>query len=225
MKQSVLRTQALSRRYQLGSETIHALSDVSLDVQGGEFVAIMGPSGSGKSTLLHLLGLVDLPDEGDIYLDGAATRHLNDDELTKLRREKLGFIFQSFELIPTLSAQENILLPADIAGRKAEALPRLKVLARQLGISDRLRHRPNELSGGQRQRVAIARALINDPVLILADEPTGNLDTQTGTDVLELLQMGVKKEGWTVVMVTHDQNAATFADRIIYLQDGRLVTG
>ena len=224
MKQTVLHTQALSRHYQLGSETIHALRGVSLEVQQGEFVAVMGPSGSGKSTLLHLLGLVDLPDEGEIYLDGAATSHLSDDELTRLRREKLGFIFQSFELIPTLSAQENILLPADIAGRKAEALPRLKELTQQLGIADRLGHRPNELSGGQRQRVAIARALINDPVLILADEPTGNLDTQTGTEVLELLQTGVKSEGWTVVMVTHDRNAAAFADRIIYLQDGRLLT-
>jgi len=223
MSTAVLRTENLSRRYQLGSETIHALRNVSLSVQAGEFVAIMGPSGSGKSTLLHLLGLVDVPDEGEVFLDGAGTDHLSDNTLTKLRREKLGFIFQSFELIPTLSAQENILLPAEIAGRKGEAQSRLKELAAQLGISDRLSHRPNELSGGQRQRVAIARALINDPVVVLADEPTGNLDTQTGTDVLELLRSGVKGAGWTVVMVTHDSHAATFADRIIRLQDGQLI--
>lgn len=222
MSKPVLRTENLSRRYSLGVETVHALRDVSLKVGQGEFVAIMGPSGSGKSTLLHLLGLVDSPDEGEIFLDGAATSHLSDNDLTKLRREKLGFIFQSFELIPTLNARENILLPAEIAGRKGEGSGRLKELAGQLGIADRLKHRPNELSGGQRQRVAIARALINNPVVILADEPTGNLDTQTGTDVLELLRSGVKNAGWTVVMVTHDSSAAAFADRIIRLQDGCL---
>lgn len=224
MSNTVLHTEGLSRHYMLGNETIHALREVSLNVKQGEFVAIMGPSGSGKSTLLHLLGLVDAPDAGEVFLDGAATSHLRDDELTKLRREKLGFIFQSFELIPTLSAKENILLPAEIAGHKQQALARLNDLAQQLGIADRLSHRPNELSGGQRQRVAIARALINEPVVILADEPTGNLDTNTGKDVLTLLQKGVSNAGWTVVMVTHDSNAATFADRIIRLEDGQLIT-
>jgi putative ABC transport system ATP-binding protein len=212
----------LSKIYKLGDETIYALNSLSLAVKKGEFVAVMGPSGSGKSTLMHLLGLLDSPDEGRIVLEGQDTSSLTDDELTALRRDKLGFIFQSFELIPTLSAKENILLPAEIAGRRAEAEVRCKTLATLLGIEARLKHKPNELSGGQRQRVAIARALINDPAVILADEPTGNLDSKTGEEVLELLRNGVMQEGWTVIMVTHDDYAATYADRIIHLKDGQI---
>lgn len=212
----------LVKVYQLGSEKIFALNQVSLTVAKGEFVAVMGPSGSGKSTLMHLLGLLDSPDKGKITLEGQDTLSLNDDELTGLRRDKLGFIFQTFELIPTLSAKENILLPAEVAGKRSEAEQRLQKLAKLLGIETRLEHKPSELSGGQRQRVAIARALINDPAVILADEPTGNLDSKTGEEVLSLLQEGVREENWTVIMVTHDEHAATYADRVIRLLDGKI---
>ena len=222
MTDTVLKADNVSRHYALGEQTVHALRGVTLEITRAEFVAVMGPSGSGKSTLLHLLGLVDQPSEGDVVVDGQSTKGLNDDALTALRRDKLGFVFQSFELIPTLSAAENILLPAEIAGRGKQAKPRLETLAAQLGITDRLGHRPNQLSGGQRQRVALARALINDPLVILADEPTGNLDTDTGNDVLELLQQGVETAGWTVVMVTHDPHAADFAERVVRLRDGHV---
>ncbi|MCA9839039.1 MAG: ABC transporter ATP-binding protein [Trueperaceae bacterium] len=222
MSESLVRASQLVKRYHLGSEIIHALNGVSLEIRQGEFVAVMGPSGSGKSTLLHLLGLLDVPDEGSISLEGKSTASLSDDALTHMRRDKLGFIFQTFELIPTLTAKENMMLPAEVAGKRAEAEKRCQELAALLNISDRLNHKPNELSGGQRQRVAIGRALINDPVLILADEPTGNLDSKTGEEVLELLRQGVLEQGWTVVMVTHDVNAATYADRIIQLKDGQI---
>ena len=222
MSDTVLKADNVSRHYSLGEETVHALRGVTLEVKRAEFVAVMGPSGSGKSTLLHLLGLVDQPDEGDIVIEGQSTKGLNDNALTALRRDKLGFVFQTFELIPTLSAAENILLPAEIAGRGRQAKSRLETLASQLGIADRLQHRPNQLSGGQRQRVALARALINDPLVILADEPTGNLDTDTGNDVLTLLKEGVKNAGWTVVTVTHDPHAAEFAERVVRLRDGRV---
>ncbi len=212
----------ISKTYTLGGEAIHALRDVSLAVRSGEFVSIMGPSGSGKSTLLHLLGLLDEADTGEIMIAQRVTRDLDDDALTELRRDALGFVFQSFELIPNLTARENILLPAEIARRRHEVETRLTRLAGELGILDRLEHRPSQLSGGQRQRVALARALINDPVVILADEPTGNLDTQTGAEVLQLLRDGVDVHGWTVVMVTHDPKAALYADRIVFLRDGAL---
>ncbi len=215
-----LRAQGLCKRYRMGDQTIEALRDVDLTVRHGEFVAFMGPSGSGKSTLLHLLGLLDLPDGGTVEIAGEGTADLDDDALTALRRTKLGFLFQSFELIPNLSARENVLLPAEISGQGAAASERLAHLADQLAIGDRLGHRPRQLSGGQRQRVALARALINDPVVVLADEPTGNLDTRTGAEVLELLRRGVDDAGWTVVMVTHDPNAALHADRIVFLRDG-----
>lgn len=221
-KTPVLEAKSLTKIYELGSEKIYALNKVDLKIHKGEFVAVMGPSGSGKSTLMHLLGLLDVPDQGEVLLEGQSTKALDDDALTALRRDKLGFIFQSFELIPTLSAFENIILPAEVAGRLGEAEARAKELAANLAIADRLQHRPNQLSGGQRQRVAIARALINDPAVILADEPTGNLDSKTSEEVLELLRSGVVSEGWTVVMVTHDAKAATYADHIIRLQDGQI---
>ncbi len=217
-----IRAAGLSKSYRLGELDIRALDEVDLDVRSGEFLAVMGPSGSGKSTLLHLLGLLDVPDAGTVEIQGEATGDLDDDELTRLRRTRLGFVFQSFELIPNLDARENILLPAEIAGRRAEAERKLAALAGELGITDRLRHRPRQLSGGQRQRVALARALINEPVVVLADEPTGNLDSHTGAEVLELLRRGVDDLGWTVVMVTHDPNAALHADRIVFLRDGRV---
>ncbi len=213
----------LVKTFMLGSEVIHALAGVSLEVPTGTFVSVMGASGSGKSTLLHLLGLLELPDRGSVSIGGRDTTGLDDDELTRIRREKLGFVFQGFELIPSLTASENILLPAEIAGRIKVARDRMAELADRLQIADRLNHRPGQLSGGQRQRVALARALINDPVLVLADEPTGNLDSRTGDEVLELLRQGVDEQGWTVVMVTHDPHAARFGDRIIRLHDGRIV--
>ena len=219
---SALSAVDLTKTYELGGETIYALRDVSLEVKRGEYVAVMGPSGSGKSTLMHLLGLLDLPDQGEVLIEGKSTKQLNDDDLTYLRRDKLGFVFQTFELIPTLTAKENILLPAEVAGKRNEAEKRCEKIAAQLGIAERLHHRPNQLSGGQRQRVAIARSLINDPVVILADEPTGNLDSQTSTEVLELLKRGVKENNWTVIMVTHDPKAAMYADRIVFLEDGKL---
>ncbi|MEJ2666845.1 MAG: ABC transporter ATP-binding protein [Deinococcales bacterium] len=218
----VLRATGLSKSYRLGELTIEALRDVDLVVRVGEFVAVMGPSGSGKSTLLHLLGLLDTPDAGEVVVAGKATALLDDDGLTALRRTKLGFLFQSFELIPNLTARENVLLPAEIAGRGSAAAERLAGLANELGITDRLGHRPRQLSGGERQRVALARALINEPVVVLADEPTGNLDTHTGNEVLRLIRRGVERSGWTVVMVTHDPNAAMHADRIVFLRDGRI---
>ncbi|MEM6430008.1 MAG: ABC transporter ATP-binding protein [Deinococcota bacterium] len=219
----VVRADNLSKTYSLGDEHVHALRDLSLEIKQGEFIAVMGPSGSGKSTLLHVLGLLETPDNGEVIIQDQHTSNLNDDALTALRRDKLGFVFQNFELIPNLNAKENILLPAEVAGKRKEAEQRLTKLAVELGISDRLHHRPKQLSGGQQQRVAIARALINEPALILADEPTGNLDSDTGRDVLRLLQDGVRRHGWTVVMVTHDPNAARFAGRFMMLQDGQIV--
>jgi len=212
----------LHKTYRLGEQTIRALDGVSLSVRAGEFVAVMGPSGSGKSTLLYLIGLLDQPDSGTVAIAGQVTRDLGDDELTAIRRTRLGFLFQSFELIPNLTAAENILLPAEIAGRRDQALVRLDELAARLDIVERLSHRPRQLSGGQRQRVALARSLINDPAVVLADEPTGNLDSKTGAEVLKLLRDGVDDSGWTVVMVTHDPRAAQVADRIVFLRDGHI---
>ncbi|UCH27417.1 MAG: ABC transporter ATP-binding protein [Trueperaceae bacterium] len=217
-----LRATGLSKSYPFGEVTVQALANVDLEVQRGEFLAVMGPSGSGKSTLLHLLGLLDAPDHGEVVLDGQQTHQLDDDTLTILRREKLGFVFQSFELIPNLSAAENILLPAEINKQRSEGEKRLGNLARRLGIHERLGHRPRQLSGGERQRVALARALINRPAVILADEPTGNLDSRSGALVLEILQRGVREEQWTVIMVTHDPHAALCADRIVFLRDGTI---
>ncbi|GGJ32197.1 ABC transporter ATP-binding protein [Deinococcus roseus] len=219
----VLQAHNLSKTFVLGTEKVHALRQVSLDIQQGSFVAVMGPSGSGKSTLLNLLGLLDLPDQGEVTLAATPTRGLKDDALTLLRREKIGFIFQTFELIPTLSAEENILLTSELAGQLKQAKSRLPALADRLGLTGRLKNRPSELSGGQRQRVAIARALINHPSVILADEPTGNLDSKNGREVLEIFQQGVREEGWTVVMVTHDPAAALCAEKIIFLRDGEVV--
>jgi putative ABC transport system ATP-binding protein len=212
----------LHKRYALGSETVHALRGVDLTVRRGEFVAVMGASGSGKSTLLHLLGLLEVPDAGRVEIGGTDTSDLDDDALTALRRTSLGFLFQTFELIPNLTARENVLLPADMTGNGVLGRERLAQLAAVLGIDDRLDHRPDQLSGGQRQRVALARALINDPVVVLADEPTGNLDRRTGREVLGLLSRGVRELGWTVVMVTHDPGAALEAERIVFLRDGSL---
>lgn len=220
---TALAASGLHKRFRLGSEVVHALRGVDLTVRRGEFLAVMGASGSGKSTLLHLLGLLESPDEGRIVVGGVDTAGLDDDALTDLRRRSLGFVFQSFELVPNLTAAENALLPAEMVGDGAAGRERLARLAAVLGIEDRLGHRPDQLSGGQRQRVALARALINDPVVVLADEPTGNLDSRTGREVLGLLSRGVAELGWTVVMVTHDARAAMEAERIVFLRDGLLV--
>ncbi len=222
MTTMVLEAKNLSKSYRLGDEIIRALDDVDLALERGEFVAVMGPSGSGKTTLLHMLGLLDTADEGGISIAGRTIQGLDDDALTRIRCNNLGFVFQTFELIPSLTARENILLPAQAAGNRREAKVRLEKLAEQLGIGNRLEHRPQQLSSGQQQRVAIARALINNPEVILADEPTGNLDSETGHEVLSLLRDGVRRHSWTVLMVTHDPKAAHFADRIIYLEDGRI---
>lgn len=219
---AALEVAGVDKTYSLGETRIHALADVSLHVRSGEFVAVMGPSGSGKSTLLHVMGLLDTPDAGEVRIGGRDTAGLSDDELTRMRRDRIGFVFQTFELIPNLTARENALLPAQVAGRGAAGAERLARLAERLDIAERLDHRPSQLSGGQRQRVALARALINDPVVVLADEPTGNLDSATGDEVLDLLRDGVDAQGWTVVMVTHDPNAALRSDRIVFLRDGRV---
>lgn len=221
-QQVAIEAKDLHKSYALGEVQIHALNGVSLTVNEGEFIAIMGPSGSGKSTLLHVIGLLDTPDSGTLAIAGQDVRGLSDDALTDLRREKLGFLFQTFELIGNLTARENILLPAQMSGTEVAAAERLATLAAYLGIADRLDHRPRQLSGGQRQRVALARALINEPAVVLADEPTGNLDSQSGSEVLKLLRDGVDQYGWTVVMVTHDQASANIADRVVVMRDGEL---
>lgn len=217
-----LEARGIVKRYAMGSSTVGALEGVSISCKAGTFTSVMGPSGSGKSTLLHVLGLLEMADAGTLHVGGVDVGPLDDDARTVMRRDKIGFVFQTFELLPTLSARDNIMLPADIAGRASAAESRLTRLAERMGIADRLHHRPAELSGGQRQRVALARALINDPVVILADEPTGNLDSSSGADVLRLLRSGVDEQGWTVVMVTHDANAALTSDEVTFLRDGRI---
>lgn len=221
-KPSILRATHLVKGYTTGTQRVLALNDVSIEIEQQNFVAIMGPSGSGKSTLLHLLGLLDTPDEGDVWINGIHTRGLKDDPLTFLRRDHLGFVFQDFELIPTLSVRENILLPSQLSGQLKSAEKRLPELLDRLGIQTRPNAKPTELSGGQQQRVAIARALIHQPWVVLADEPTGNLDSKNGQDVLGIFKQGVKEWGLTVVMVTHDPKAALQADQIVFLKDGLL---
>jgi putative ABC transport system ATP-binding protein len=214
---------AVTRRYGEGEAAVDALRGVSLDVPAGQFTAIMGPSGSGKSTLMHLLAGLDRPTAGNVYVGTQDITTMSDKALTKLRREHIGFVFQSFNLLPTLSAEENVLLPLTIAGRK---VPRetLDALLERVGLGERRRHRPSELSGGQQQRVAIARALISQPTVLFADEPTGNLDSNAGAMVLDLLRDAVDLEGQTTVMVTHDPLAAARADRVLFLADGRIVS-
>ncbi len=212
----------LSRRYGEGDTTVHALRDVSLSVGRGELTAVMGPSGSGKSTLMHILAGLDRPTSGRVTIAGTEITKLGDTELTKLRRQHIGFVFQFFNLLPMLTAEENVLLPLSIAGRKPEKEFYEELIGR-VGLGDRLRHRPSELSGGQQQRVAIARALVSRPTVVFADEPTGNLDSKTGGEILELLRESVATYGQTTVMVTHESRAAAIADRVLFLADGRIV--
>jgi putative ABC transport system ATP-binding protein len=217
-------TVGLSKVYGEGSTTVRALRDVSLEFPNGEFAAIMGPSGSGKSTLLHILGALDKPSSGQVIVGGTELSGLSDRKLTLLRRERMGFVFQFFNLIPTLSAEENVLLPALIAGERAGSYSeRLDELLELVGLTGRRTHRPDELSGGEQQRVAIARALIRNPDIILADEPTGNLDSKTGAGVLNLLKESATRYDQTILMVTHDPLAAASADRVVFLSDGRVV--
>ena len=219
-----METVGLNKVYGEGSTSVRALRDVSLQFPNGEFAAIMGPSGSGKSTLLHILGALDKPTSGRVVLSGTELSGLSDRRLTLLRRERMGFIFQFYNLVPTLSAEENVLLPALIAGERANRYSeRLDELLDLVGLLGRRTHRPDELSGGEQQRVAVARALIRNPDIILADEPTGNLDSKTGAGVLDLLRESASRYDQTILMVTHDPRAASWADRAIFLSDGRVV--
>jgi putative ABC transport system ATP-binding protein len=220
--QAIVEAEDLNRRYGEGEAAVDALVDVTVAFPEARFTAIMGPSGSGKSTLMHILAGLDRPSSGVVRLAGVELTALRDRELTLLRRERIGFIFQTFNLLPVLSAEENILLPLSIAGRKPDA-EWLERLIDTVGIRDRLSHRPAELSGGQQQRVAVARALVSRPAVVFADEPSGNLDSKSSGDVLELLRQAVDDFGQTVVMVTHDAHAASFADRLLVLADGRIV--
>jgi putative ABC transport system ATP-binding protein len=216
---AVVGARDLTRRYGSGETAVDALRGVSLDVARGELVAVMGPSGSGKSTLMHILAGLDHPTSGKVEIEGTEITTLGDNDLTKLRREHIGFVFQFFNLLPMLSAEENIALPLEIAGEKPDRAWFEDLLGR-VGLKDRRSHRPSELSGGQQQRVAIARALVSRPTVVFADEPTGNLDSRTGGEILELLRDAVESVGQTIVMVTHDARSASIADRILFLADG-----
>ena len=217
----LLQVQNLKKSYASGDSTVDALKGVSLKIEAGQFVSIMGPSGSGKSTLLHLMGGLDRPSYGKVILNNEAIENLSDDDLSKFRRRKLGFIFQFFNLLPTLTALENVALPQLLDNKKMREIePKAKELLKMMGLGHRMEHRPDQLSGGEMQRVAIARALVSDPLLILADEPTGNLDSKTGESVLRLLSDMVQEHGQTIVMVTHDLNAAAYGTRLITLRDG-----
>jgi putative ABC transport system ATP-binding protein len=211
-----------SKVYGTGDTAVHALDDLSIELPSGQFTAIMGPSGSGKSTLMHCLAGLDTLTTGQVFIGATDLAALSDRERTILRRDRLGFVFQSFNLLPTLTAEENITLPADLAGRDADPAWLATVVAK-LGIEDRLRHRPAELSGGQQQRVAVGRALISQPDVVFADEPTGALDSKASTELLQFLRSVVDDLGQTVLMVTHDPGAAAYADRVVFLVDGAIV--
>jgi putative ABC transport system ATP-binding protein len=212
----------VSRRYGEGDSTVHALRGVSLSVIEAELTAVMGPSGSGKSTLMHILAGLDRPTEGDVWIDSTEIGRLDDQELTKLRRRHVGFIFQFFNLLPMLTAEENVVLPLRVAGERGDG-KWIDELIDRVGLGQRRDHRPAQMSGGQQQRVAIARALVSKPTVVFADEPTGNLDSTTSAEILELLRHSVDAYGQTTVMVTHDANAAAIADRVLFLADGRIV--
>ena len=222
MSEVVVRGRDLAKRFGAEGAAVDALRGITLAFPSGQFTAIMGPSGSGKSTLMHLLAGLDRPTSGSVHVGGEDITAMGDKQLTKLRRRHIGFVFQSFNLLPMLTAEENILLPLSIAGRKVDR-GALDALLQRMGLDDRRDHRPSELSGGQQQRVAIARALITKPTVLLADEPTGNLDSQSGHEVLTLLREAVQLDGQTTVMVTHDPRAAASADRVLFLADGRIV--
>ena len=221
---AILEAVSLSKEYLLGAHTVQALRGVDFVVEPGEFTAIMGPSGSGKSTLLHLLGGLDKPSGGDVILAGESLAALGDDETTLARRHKVGFVFQFFNLLPTLTAEENVALPLFIDGQsEASYAERVRAILDRVGLTGRHDHKPDQLSGGEQQRVSIARAFITQPAIVLADEPTGNLDSKTGRSIMELLRRSCDEFGQTIVMVTHDPRAAAYADRIVFLSDGEIV--
>ena len=222
MSSTAARAEGVTKVYGWGDTRVTALDDISVAFAGGEFTAVMGPSGSGKSTLMHCMAGLDSVTEGSVYIGDQDLSTLNDRQLTKLRRERIGFIFQAYNLVPTLSASENITLPLDLAGAKVDQ-SWFESVVETLGVADRLKHRPSELSGGQQQRVAAARAMVSRPELIFADEPSGNLDSRASADLLRFLRSAVKDHAQTIVMVTHDANAAGYADRIVFLADGRVV--
>ena len=220
---SIVRLQGVSKIYGSGDAQVRALDDVSVGFGAGEFTAIMGPSGSGKSTMMHILAGLDAPTSGHVFVEDTDITALKDTALTKLRRDRIGFVFQSFNLVPTLDARANILLPMRLAG-KAPEKGWFDLIVNSLGIADRLSHRPSEMSGGQQQRVAVARALMSRPAVIVADEPTGNLDSHSTTEVMDLLRRAVDELSQSVIMVTHDTTTAAYADRVLVCRDGRIVS-
>ena len=220
---SIVRLQGVSKIYGSGDAQVLALDDVSVGFGAGEFTAIMGPSGSGKSTMMHILAGLDAPTSGRVFVEDTDITALKDTALTKLRRDRIGFVFQSFNLVPTLDARTNILLPMRLAG-KAPEKEWFDLIVNSLGIANRLSHRPSEMSGGQQQRVAVARALMSRPAVIVADEPTGNLDSHSTTEVMDLLRRAVDELGQSVIMVTHDTATAAYADRVLVCRDGRIVS-
>jgi putative ABC transport system ATP-binding protein len=221
----VLEAKAVRKQYKMGNHSVDALAGVDFLVEQGEFVAIMGPSGSGKSTLLHLIGGLDQATEGEVTIAGQPLSLLKDTQITLLRRRHVGFVFQFFNLLPTLTAEENITLPLLIDGKNPRNYQeRLTALLSLIGLTDRRGHKPEQLSGGEQQRVALARALITEPAIMLADEPTGNLDSKTGTTIMELLRRSCRELGQTVIVVTHDPRAASYADRVVFLRDGLIAS-
>lgn len=219
----ILKVENLSKIYGKGETAVKAIDDISFSVEKGEFVAIIGPSGSGKSTMLHILGGVDRPTKGKVYINDTDIYSLNNNDLAIFRRRNVGLIYQFYNLIPILNVEENISLPVLLDGKKVDE-QRLKEIVKNLGLENRIKHLPNQLSGGQQQRVAIGRSLINEPAIILADEPTGNLDTKNSKEILELLKLSNKKYEQTLIMITHDPNIAKEADRIIKIEDGKIAS-